>query len=70
MDYREDRLVEVNVVFLFQTENALKVEDADGTQLWIPKSAIKSDIDDLEGEHGDELTLTIGESLAREKGLI
>lgn len=70
MDYREDRLVEVNVVFLYDTADAIKVEDADGIKLWIPKSAIKSDIDDLEGEHGGEVTLTIGENLAREKGLI
>lgn len=69
MNFREDPTVEVNVVFLYQTDEAIKVEDAEGRQIWLPKSACE-DLVDLEGEEGGDITLSIPESLATEKGLL
>jgi hypothetical protein len=70
MDYQEDQLVEVNVVYLFQTEEAVKVEDLECKAVWIPKAAIKGDAEIEDWEEGVEITISIPESLATRKGLI
>lgn len=69
MNYREDPLVEVNVAYLYQTDEAIKVEDAEGRQLWIPKT-LCGDMDFSDTAQGDEFTLSLPESFATEKGLI
>lgn len=71
MDYREDQLIEVNVVFLYATLESIKIEDCDGKQIWIPISTLGCEPDEvLDWEDGVEMTLSIRDSMAREKGLI
>jgi hypothetical protein len=70
MDYQEDQLVEVNVVFIYSTDDAIKVEDADGRQVWLPISALKGGPEPCDWDEGLECTFSIPESLARNKGLI
>ena len=35
---RNDDLVEVNCVLLYRNENSYKVEDAEGREIYLPKS--------------------------------
>lgn len=65
-----DDLVEVNVLYIANDEERVRVEDADGNKLWLPKSEIS---DGWEGEHVDQfdmLTLTIPQWLAVDRGLV
>lgn len=63
-------MVEVNVTFLFAAPAAIRVEDADGKPMWIPKKEIASGYEDGDFSRNDSLTLTIPEWLAVDRGLI
>lgn len=70
MNFREDPIVEVNVVFLYNTDDAIKVEDAEGRQVWLPISCLKGGPEPCDWDEGMECTFSIPESLATEKGLL
>lgn len=63
---RSDEVVDVDVKVKAQTTQAVLFSDGD-TECWIPRSQI---IDGDEYENGEEVTITIPEWVAEEKGLI
>lgn len=64
-----ESLVEVNVTYLFTTPMAIRVEDADGRKLWIPLKEISAGYDP-DADRLDNMTLTVPEWLAVDRGLI
>lgn len=65
---RNDDLVEVNCVLLYRNENSYKVEDAEGREIYLPKSKCTLDPDDA--DENDSVTITMPEWLAVDRGLI
>ena len=61
--------VELDVEVLWKTEMAIKIEEGEVNDVWIPLSQIK-DVDPDELEVGQSRTIEIPEWLAEEKGLI
>jgi hypothetical protein len=60
-------IVDVQVVFLGETDNAFRVEDDEEHILWLPKSHVET-TDDLVS--GSVITVSMPEWLAEEKGLV
>lgn len=59
--------VDIEVTVIRQGENAVLVEDSNGTQGWVPHSMIEEDSEiDAESEESDEGTIVIPEWKADE----
>jgi hypothetical protein len=65
---RNDDPVEVNCVLLFDNEESYKIEDADGREIFLPK--LHCALDPKDAEEGEDITVTMPEWLAVEKGLV
>lgn len=60
--------IEIPCKFLYQTEMAVLIEDADGSETWIPKSQIM-DFDSTM-EPGTDTELLVAEWFAEKEGLV
>jgi hypothetical protein len=60
-------IVDIQVVFLGETDAAIRVEDDEENIIWLPKSQVET-TDDLVS--GSVITVAMPEWLAEEKGLI
>jgi hypothetical protein len=65
---RNDDPVEVNCVLLYNNEESYKIEDADGREVYLPKS--ECDVLPKDAGEGEDITVTMPEWLAVEKGLV
>lgn len=66
---KNEEPVELTVTICSWTGRAVEVHDGKRS-VWIPRSQLEDDIDDDEVEEGQEMTITIPEWLALDKGLI
>ncbi len=60
-------IVDVQVVFLGETDAAMRVEDAEDNIIWLPKSQVETTDDRVSG---NVITVAMPEWLAEEKGLV
>jgi hypothetical protein len=60
-------IVDIQVVFLGETDAAIRVEDDEENIIWLPKSQVET-TDDLVS--GSVITVAMPEWLAEEKGLV
>lgn len=69
---RDGDLVEVCVTFagITRSGESIVVVDADDRRVYIPKSKVDNEIDFDTCDEGDELTLSIPEWLARDRGFV
>ena len=65
---RNDDPVEINCVLLYDGEFSYKIEDADGREIYLPKS--ECTLDPKDAETGEDITITMPEWLAVEKRLV
>lgn len=65
---RNDDPVEVNCVLLYNNERSLKIEDADGREISLPKTYCEMDPPDA--DENDSVTITMPEWLAVDRGLV
>lgn len=69
-DRHEDMMIPFEAKYIHQTSEALKV-DIEGEVVWLPKSAIEYDEDELEcAQKGNTINIEIPERLATDKQLI
>jgi hypothetical protein len=61
--------VDVSVIFLGETDNAIRIEDAGENTVWLPKSQIEIQQDE-EPVAGKTILVLLPRWLAEEKGLV
>lgn len=59
-------MIDIKAVFLRETNLAIKVRQDDGTEAWLPKSAIDYDETAMPGE---EIDIEVPQDMAEEKRL-
>lgn len=65
---RNDDPVEINCVLLYDNEESYKIEDADGREVYLPKS--ECTLDPEGASEGEDITVTMPEWLAVDKQLV
>jgi hypothetical protein len=69
MSNKQHSRVEIEVEYVHQTENALRVSDGTNDSIWLPKSQIEYD-EDIELTKGKMISVTMPDWLAEEKELV
>lgn len=66
-----NELIDLALTYVYQTDRAYLVSDADEIPYWLPKSRTTvEDMNNIDLEEGETYTFLIEEWLAMEKGLI
>lgn len=61
-----DDTVEITVDLVHETDRAILIRGADDVEQWIPKSQVQS----VDGDVGESVTIEIARWLAEERGLV